>query len=139
MYNVVTRIAKKRFDNQLNNLCNRCNVKARFILPREFVVREVKAAQISKQKTEERREKVKQLPLIGRLISRHISVSDEDLSQSEFILSLMDNLELDCLGTDELNQIRQNKEEIYEKYYRSDYEYYASAQLSDYMANGLPR
>ena len=139
MCNTVAKIAKQRFDNQLNSLCNRCNVKARFMLPREFAMREVKANQIKKQKAEHGQEKAKQIPLIGKLISKHLSVSDEDLSQSQFILSLIDNLGLDYLGTDELKQIVQNKEEIYQMYYRNDYEHYASAQLSNYMAKGLSR
>ena len=30
-------------------------------------------------------------------------------------------------------------EEIYEKHFRSDYEYKFSSRLADYMANGLPK
>ena len=72
MCNTVAKIAKQRFDNQLNSLCNRCNVKARFMLPREFAMREVKANQIKKQKAEHGQEKAKQIPLIGKLISKHL-------------------------------------------------------------------
>lgn len=122
--------SKDKFNVQLNDLADRFNVKAKFILPREWVVNELNARKIKEQK----KEKLKHLPLIGKMISRTIPTnSNKRSSESEFILELMDKLGLECLTTDLLSEILKNREEVYEKHFKTDYENEIRVKLENYI------
>lgn len=111
--------AKQNFEAQLNELYKRSDIKARFMLPRDFVVRELNA----RRNHEAKREKLKQMPLIGKMIYKNIETNYHESScEPEFVLSLMDNLGIEYLNNDALKQIQDNQDAIYEKYYRKEYE-----------------
>lgn len=118
-YEKTKMFAKDNFKIQLNDFCKRCDIKARFMLPRSFVVNELNA----RIRQKEKREKLKQIPLIGKMIYKNRAITyHESKCEPEFILSLMDNLGLDYLNNDSLKYIVENQDEIYEKFYRKDYE-----------------
>jgi len=69
-------------------------------------------------KKEARQNKVYKLPLIGRMIHRPKLAS----KTYRLIISLLDNFKLELLDNQSMQWILEHKDEIYEKYYREDYE-----------------
>ena len=83
------RFAKDAFNADLDGIYKRFSIKARFILPREWVVNELNA----RKRKEENKEKIKELPLIGKMLYRYMPYYRS--YESEFLLTLMDKLGLD--------------------------------------------
>lgn len=115
----IERLAEDRFRAQLIEVYRQFDSPRYVYLPKLFVINELNA----RIKKEDKQEKLKRIPLIGKMIYRAIPSNYVDSSErSKFVLSLMNNLNIDYLDKYKLNEIRANVGEFYAKYYRESYE-----------------
>ena len=131
----VAQLAEGRFRAQLVEVYRQFDKPCYVFLPRLFVINELNA----RIKKEDKQERIKRIPLIGKMIYRSIPSNYVDSSErSRFVLSLMNNLGIDYLDKYKLNEIRENIGEFYTKYYRENYERKHRESLIKYE-NGLKK
>ena len=115
----IKQLARDRFGAQLIEVYRQFDYPCYVFLPRMFVENELNA----RIKKEDNQERIKRIPLIGKMIYRAIPRNYVDSSErSKFVLSLMDNLGIDYLDKEKVNEIRASADDFYEKYYRESYE-----------------
>ena len=131
----IAQLAEDRFRAQLIEVYRQFDRPCYVFLPKFFVENELNA----RKRKEEKQEKFKRIPLIGKMIYRQIPAHYVDSSErSKFVLSLMDNLGTDYLDKEKINEVRENLNEFYSKYYRESYERQQRESLLKYK-NGLEK
>lgn len=127
------QMIKSIFSTKLNKIYDEFINNGDIILKKESVTIEFK----KKKEKENKKEQIKKVPLVGesiyRMLPRNYKTSSD---RCKFILSLMDNLKLEYIDIHKMQQIMENRDEIYEEYYCRDYEYEFSAKLAQYIAYG---
>ena len=115
----IIRLAEDRFRAQLIEVYRQFDRPCYVFLPKFFVENELNA----RIRKEVKQERLKRIPLIGKMIYRYVPTNYVDSSErSKFVLSLMNNLGIDYLDKYKLNEIRENIDEFYTKHYRESYE-----------------
>ena len=118
------------------------NIIAGEVSKKEVISKQQIKLEIDKRKKqEEKRRKAYKIPLIGRMILSYNLNYHETYKESsimyECMLKLADGCNLNYLDVERMHQIINDREQIYEKLYREDYEYVYNAKMSNLMANGL--
>lgn len=127
-------IVKSIFNTKLNSLNDMFIKDEGLVFNKEDVA--IKHEKLKER--ENKKEQIKKVPLVGESIYRMIPRKDFVKSSElyKFILSLMDNLNLEYIDKSRIQQISDNRDEIYEKYFCRDCEYEFSSRMSQLIVDG---
>ena len=132
-HNNIREIVKTIFNTKLNSLNDKFIKNKNLVLTKENVATKYE----KKKNRENKKEQIKELPLIGESVYNMISKNRNNGSDRyKLILSLMDNLNLEYIDKSRMQQIIDNRDEIYEKYFCRDCEYEFSSRMSQLIVDG---
>ena len=115
----IARLAEDRFRAQLIEVYRQFDKPCYVFLPRVLVINELNA----RIRKEDKQKRLERIPLIGKMIYRAMPSDYVNSSErSKFVLSLMDNLGIDYLDKEKIDEVRENLNEFYSKFYRESYE-----------------
>lgn len=132
----IQTLARDIFHAQLLSVYREFDVAENIYLSKEIVLNELN----KRKKKEDKLEKRKKMPIIGKMLPRFIPGGYCGSSaESEFKLSIMNNLGIDYLDNKVVKYIWNNQKEFYEKYYREDYEKEREIRLKSFSSQGIEK
>ncbi len=130
----IQTLAREIFHAQLLSLYREFDVAENMYLSKETVLNELN----KRKKKEDKLEKRKKIPLIGKMLPRYIPGGYCGSSaESKFILSIMNNLGINYLDNKIVKYIWNNQKQFYEKYYREDYEKEREIRLKSFSSQDI--
>lgn len=127
-------VAKDIFREQLFSIYKKFDVPEHIYITKESIVNELS----TRKEKENNVEKINSIPLIGKMIYRSIPRNYyKSSAESEFILSLMNHLDVDYLDNNIIKEIWENREAFYEKYYREKRESESRKRLQSFKSQGI--
>lgn len=132
----IQTLAWSIFHSQLLNVYRTFELSEDVYLSKETVLHELN----KRKKKEDKLEKMKKFPLIGKMIPRYIPGGYcGSSSESKFILSIMNNLGVDYLDSKIVKDIWHNQKEFYLKHYRKSYEKEREIRLKMYESQDMEK